>query len=518
MRHHAGWGLAIALLLSAADVAVAAPGSVKPIVTNKLRFRIPFRFDAAVLQRMNARELQLFASNNRGASWGLAQSITPQSGRFEYQATGDGEYWFAVRTIDGFGQAHPAGEQLDPGLIVMVDTAAPILELQVQAVGPGKVQLSWQSTDPNLDPASLRLEYLQPGSTEWQPVSVVPRNHGLTTWSVPQGGQVAVRGSISDLAGNQGLKQTQTTVAAGDPNARPAGPEIRQPIAEAPSAPMAALPRGPVISPGAPSDGRTPIPQPPLGTAPRFISGDATARPDIMQDRWTIPDPIAVEPNPTFRPQSQGRQRIINTRRFTLGYRVDDVGPSGVGGVDLFITQDQGRKWFRYGEDADRKSPFEVEVPQDGEYGFEVRVRSGAGLSMDPPQPGEPPSIQVLIDQTPPTLELMPMQQGQGTAMNQVLIRWRTTDTHPSDKPISLYYAPSPQGPWELISGWRPDTGTFPWTVAAGSPMQLYVRVMARDAAGNIAQAETTQPVVVDLTRPTARIVDVEVQPLPSPQ
>ncbi|OYW19058.1 MAG: hypothetical protein B7Z55_09580 [Planctomycetales bacterium 12-60-4] len=237
-------------------------------------------------------------------------------------------------------------------------------------------------------------------------------------------------------------------------------------------------------------------------------------RPNIVQDRWPAATPTS-EPS-TFR--LNGRQRIVNTLKFQLGYKVDDVGPSGVGGVDLYITPDNGRQWYRYGEDPDRTSPFEVQVPRDGEYGFTVRVRSGAGLGLEPPTPGESPSIQIVVDQTPPALELLPIRQGQGTDLNQITIQWKITEERPADKPVSIYYAPSPQGPWEPISGWRADTGSYAWSVGLGSPAQFWVRVVARDAAGNVTQAETTQPIVVDLARPTARIVDVEMMPTTTPR
>ncbi|HET6425955.1 MAG TPA: hypothetical protein VFG20_19855, partial [Planctomycetaceae bacterium] len=208
------------------------------------------------------------------------------------------------------------------------------------------------------------------------------------------------------------------------------------------------------------------------------------------------------------------RQRLVNTRHFQLGYTVDEVGPSGIGSVELFITQDNGRKWFRYGEDADHTSPFDVKLNQDGEYGFTIRVRSGAGLSNDPPTPGELPSMNVCVDLTPPALELLSVEQGRGQELNQILIRWRSQDAHPSDKAISLYYSANPNGPWEPISTWRQDTGSFAWGVGPGVPGQVFVRVMARDAAGNISKVDSTQPLLVDLTRPTARIVDVETSPV----
>ena len=213
-----------------------------------------------------------------------------------------------------------------------------------------------------------------------------------------------------------------------------------------------------------------------------------------------------------------GRQRVVNTRKFQVGYKVEDVGPSGIGGVEMFITQDNGQKWWKYGEDADQRSPFDVEVPQDGEYGFAIRVRSGAGLVNEPPQRGESPSIVVAVDQTPPAVELLPVQQGQGATANHLQIRWRVRDDHPAEKSVSLYYASNRNGPWEPISAWKEDSGSFDWTVGPGVPSHLFVRVMARDSAGNVSKAETSTAIVVDLSRPSARIVDVETPQAVGPQ
>ena len=132
------------------------------------------------------------------------------------------------------------------------------------------------------------------------------------------------------------------------------------------------------------------------------------------------------------------------------------------------------------------------------------------GLTNDPPLPGELPSIIVAVDQTPPTVELLSAQQGHGAGSNRVQVRWRIADEHLASKPVSVYYSPTRNGPWEAVSGWTDDQGGFEWAIAPGSPSQFYVRVVARDVAGNTAKAESQQPILVDLSRPTARIVDVE--------
>ena len=567
--------LVLAGLLCAQMPATAA--APQPIPTNKTRFRIPFKIDPAALQRLNARELQLHVSRDGGVTWELAQALPPDQAKFEYQSVGDGEYRFAVKTLDGRNQLHPPTGQYETGLIVQVDTLVPLLELSLQQLAPGKVQLTWNAADAHLDVSTLKLEYAQPGSQEWEPIEVTPKASGQIPWNVTQQGQVRVRGTIADMASNVGKGQTQMQVIpVGDPAPKPK-PARRVPIAGLdgsehvsitppaasgyrpppvqgmPSAmpPNAVLPdlvqpdplrpdarigastgaaetagdyRGPVITP---FGGTT------ISPGEQFVNGNNESRPEITKDRWgDLPGPAATQPNPTQQefavqqpyPMQQqnpvpqpnpalrnaGPPRVVNSRRFQVGYTVDDVGPSGIGAVELFITQDQGRKWWKYGNDPDRRSPIDVEVPQDGEYGFSIRVRSGVGLTNVPPLPGELPSIIVAVDQTPPTVELVSAQQGQGANSNRVQIRWRIADEHPAGKPVAVYYSATRNGPWEAISGWTDDHGGLEWPVAPGSPPQFYVRVVARDMAGNTAKAESPQPILVDLSRPTARIVDVE--------
>ena len=41
-------------------------------------------------------------------------------------------------------------------------------------------------------------------------------------------------------------------------------------------------------------------------------------------------------------------------------------------------------------------------------------------------------------------------------------------------------------------------------------PASIYFRLLARDAAGNIGSAQTSQPVLIDLKRPKARMLGVQ--------
>lgn len=522
MRRLVGMGLVAVAGWVGTDGPVWGAGPIPMKVTSKPHFRIPYRFDSAALQRMNAQELQLFVSRDRGASWELSQAIPPDSGKFEFEAPADGEYWFSVKTLDGRRQLQPDGRVFEPGLKVVVDTAEPRLDLSLQQPAPGRVQVAWHAHDANLDPASLLLEYRGPGAFEWQPLRVPPQRDGQSLLPVPQGGEFAVRGSVLDAAGNSGRSQQTLAVQGADGSGRRGGPDPRQPVAEGPS----------VVGPTMPHATRTdhapalsasiePVPRPepapasplmtPAPTGNRYVSDSPERRPEITQKRFPLPGE-GMPADPPARPGS-ARERVVKSPRFQVAYKVDDVGPSGVGGVEIYITQDRGKKWFKYGEDTDRQSPFDVIVPRDGEYGFDIRVRSGAGLAAEPPADGEAPAITVVVDQTPPQLELLSVQQGPGSDQNQLVVRWRAADPHPAEQSIAVHYAATKDGPWEPATDWRNDVGHFTWTIPPNGPAQVYLRVLARDAAGNVSQAETPRPVLIDLTKPTARIVDVEVTP-----
>ena len=534
----------------------------KPTYTSKTRFRIPFKIDDAALKRTDAREIQLHVSQNQGQTWELAQVLLPDGGKFEYDCSAEGEYWFAVKTLDGRRQLHPPRGTYETGLIVVVDTTNPTLDVALQQVAAGKVQLRWRATDTNLDINSLRIEYLTMASNDWVLLDIAPRARGETAWLVEKSGVVSVRGSISDLAGNAANARTQTDVDAANHPATKSRPIPQGKIATSPpdhETADAAVESGSTVSaltspslkrhdsdsfdgdfvPPSPTladaggnnsqtmqplklnSNRPRVPLPVSAPAKQFQttpalagSGNESTGPQkLVSQHMKKATPRNVSNHPTH------RHRYVSSRRFQLGYKLEDIGPTGIGAVELFITEDDGRTWWKYGDDPDQKSPFDVEVPEDKEYGFAIRVRSGAGLSMDPPVPGEPPAIIVDIDRTAPRIELLPTRQGQAGLANQLLLRWRITEEHPAEKPISIYYASKRNGPWEQITGWNEDAnGEFAWTVGNGVPAQFYLRVVARDAAGNVAKAETSQPIAMDSSHPTAQFLDVDASKVPGPQ
>lgn len=533
--------------LNSASAAVTS----SPVYTSKTQFRIPYHYDQAEIDRLGAREIRLYVSTDRGVTWNHLQSVPPTTRKFPFEATQDGEYWFSVRTLDSQNQLHPSGRVFEPGLRVVIDTTPPQLDLDLRQISPGKVQLIWNAEDQNLDPTKLVLEYSQNGSQNWQRVIVAPHGKGQTTWSISQGGVVSVRGVIKDRADNTGSSQKQIRVVAAASRTtlpkRPKEdlPDFNQPIAQGTLpdnsltrtepdtlspysdsadkvSPQPAQPHGldsqtPLANRQLPSvfpqqnrlEQVNPGPQSDQGQVKnQFVADDPEKRPNYAKNRY---------PQSATQNWAAERKQVLNGTKFQIGFEVDEVGPSGIGAVELYITEDNGQKWYKYGEDADKKSPFHVEVPHDGIYGFSLRVRSGVGLADALPKSGEKPDVVIVVDRTAPALKLNPVVQGLGGEANKVTISWAMSDQNPAEKSIAINFSTQPGGPWEPIVDWQEDQGRFTWSVRPGNPSKFYLQVIARDAAGNVSQEVTPEPIILDLTRPSGRIVDVEVLSKASP-
>jgi hypothetical protein len=201
---------------------------------------------------------------------------------------------------------------------------------------------------------------------------------------------------------------------------------------------------------------------------------------------------------------------MINSRIFELEYDLESVGPSGVKQIELWGTRDGGRTWTRFAVDQSKRSPLVVTVPEAGIYGFRLVVESGAGRSDSPPQSGDPPKIWIGVDLTKPTVRITSAAQGSDADANNLNISWQASDNMMlAARPISLSFSEAPGGPWIPMASGLANTGHYSWPIDNNTPSRIYLRIEARDEAGNIGVYETTQPIAVDQMVPKARIRDV---------
>ncbi|MCS7016692.1 MAG: hypothetical protein NZM42_11320 [Gemmatales bacterium] len=409
----------------------------EPFYVNQPNFRIPFQIEAT--ERLRLREVQLWVSMNQGSSWHEVSRAAPQEGHFSYRAAHDGVYWFLVRTVDVEGRVHPwSVEGARPGLVVVVDTIAPRVQLQALSPARQEVGVSWEVHDEHLDLNTLELEGRLPGS-DWQIQPIDRRAQGTRWWEAPPRGPVEVRLRVRDKAGNVGQASLVLPNVAGSAGFSPAPQESQ-------------------------ASGGT------LGGVP---------------------------------------MRIVNSSEVSLAYSLEDVGPSGIACVELWMTRD-GKVWTKLGEDDDRISPIIARLPGEGLYGLALAVRNGVGNGQPPPRAGEPPQLWLEVDLTPPRVQILGCEPSRGGENGILTVTWSASDKNLAARPISLYYATRPEGPWTTIATELENTGRFVWRIPTGTPYQFYLRIEAVDRAGNVGTAETSKPIIVDLSVPRGRLLGVE--------
>jgi hypothetical protein len=208
---------------------------------------------------------------------------------------------------------------------------------------------------------------------------------------------------------------------------------------------------------------------------------------------------------------SPDKVRKVNSTRISLDYKIDDVGPSDISIIEVYVKK-EGSGWKKYPKEATRKPPFVVDVDGEGRYGFSLVAKSGVGLSEEPPRDGDPPQIWVEVDLTKPVVEITDIIVGRGPDTGNLTITWKATDKNLSREPISIFYATKPEGPWTPVPGATnyENTGNFVWRMQGGLPYEFYMRVEALDEAGNIGEAKTLKTVKVDLSLPRARVIGIE--------
>jgi hypothetical protein len=178
--------------------------------------------------------------------------------------------------------------------------------------------------------------------------------------------------------------------------------------------------------------------------------------------------------------------------------------------VKLYMTRDDGRSWEELADDKDLQSPINATLPGEGVFGFRLVVESGAGLSKGPPMPGDAPELRIEVDLTPPYLELYapaPDPNGRDT----LILRWNASDKNLAPYPIMLEYSTGKSGPWMPITP-QPvaNTGNYVWKLSPRLPYRVYVRVTARDTAGNVGEVISPEPQLIDLTKPEGHLIGIK--------
>lgn len=543
-----------------AEFPTRTKATVVPILTRQRLFSIPFYLNPQVRP---PQEVLLFVSGDQGQTWSLYQRRRALDQKFDFQAGGDGEYWFVVRT-DQDGQ--PPDSNVKPEKIVVVDTVAPELTVTVDVTPSGSLQGRWHAADENLDHTTFRLQYQVPGEDQWLPVTVdLPSPEpqrteydGRVSWTVLQRqGSVRVRAEVLDRAGNSAEYDEQIELRAGVPAPLAGtfspgvdGRQRERPLINSPPPLPWTIDSTASEKPNDVHGTETGAPElpPPASASNRFVSDanpppseSSPVRPEAaqptapsdyvfrsddrgipMRESAGPPSEIKTSSNSevAFRqgnPASPVQETELRLRpdrslpmtaspRFNLEYEFVDINAQDVARVELWITEDAGRTWTFYGTDADRSPPFDVEVPREGIYGFRLLIQDQHGNSAIAPQAGDQPDLSIGVDWTRPEAKLNGARFIADFSGRALEINWEATDRNLGNTPIRLSYAGSPQDAWTPITADLPNLGQFRWRPDVDLPERLFLQLEVIDQAGNLTRVQMPEPIVVRETVPQGRI------------
>ncbi|HJT77088.1 MAG TPA: hypothetical protein VJ739_07770, partial [Gemmataceae bacterium] len=481
--------------------------------TNKQQFRLPFNLDER--ERQKLREIQLYVKYG-DEGWACRETAQPSQRAFTFHAAQDGEYSFNIVTVDKAGRPTPADVTHEaPALVVVVDTAAP--DLQVipvpAAVSPsGEDCLRCVVRDANPDPSTVKLEY-QAADKSWKALEPVPgspdlfRCPGKASWSG------RLRASATDRADNHATREVALEGPAAPhvtASAAPAHVETRSEKVAVPAPKPMPVTAGPDLNPPIV---RTSVKMP-AEPAPRH-EPPAVAHHEPMPPVHTEPAPAHRCACPAEREQGMANRQLLNSTHAVLDYRIDQVGPSGVSKVEVWMTADEGKTWQRLCEDRNHRSPVEFDLPREGLYGICIVVTNGNSISDPPPTAGTTPDWWIEVDTTRPTAQLQSVRPGSAEDAGTLLITWAASDKNLGNDPVDLYYATNQNGPWSPIGRGLRNDGAYRWTAPRDGTGQYYIRMDVTDRAGNLTRCETPQAVVLDLTHPKAKVLSVSTSPRP---
>ncbi len=486
--------------------------------------------------------LELEVSEDSGKTWQSVGKADSKQRQFQFQTQRDGAYWFRVKSLDRSGQLiDQPGEPMQ----IVIDSTKPAGQLLIDLDRKGDLQAEFRIVESSLDHSSIRLEYQTELDSAWKEVTCKTekgtQDHewiGSASWTIPhQATQLIVRLSGRDQAGNVfevtrmpklpktamgmtgSMKFASTRQGSGQ---EPVGsgvakptltlPKLPGPTLPGPTLPGSTLPSGLNLAPAAPKPAA-----PSVSNAPQMFTSTGLPVRSIEsipptsllgkdQDKSNVSQLPALEPPIQSQTSSKPNALHSSSKSFELDYAIVNDPGSPIASIELWGTLDQGKTWERWGVDADRESPFDIEVDTEGLFGFRMVIVGSNGLASRRPLPGDSADAWIHVDTSMPRARILSALAGKGSDAGALVIEYQAIDDHFIDRPISLYYSETMQGPWIPITQGAKNQGRFAWAGESHIPEKVFLKLQATDAAGNVGEHVLDLPVDVQSAAPRGKI------------
>ena len=517
--------------------------------TTQRHFAIPFQMPKPATPDAAAQQVEMSVSTDFGLTWTPAGSTSPPNSSVPFEANTDGEYWFRIRAID---QKNRARGSEGPDARVLVDAAAPRLSGRVWKGSDGEIMCRYAAADDSINMDSILFQYRQT-SGDWKSIATEPVLSRRSPahligeeiwWAGQEIDGLTVKISVADTAGHRTTKQfamlpTDPNVSQSDLANEIIAPALPSPLAGSNRRTQSVVVKDPLSNaqnmgkdwqptPGNSWSDGEPVAytqQSPVQarTAQGRIEGVSTTPlltissptlADAIEEKLKKPD-SSQNQEASFVAEYQGSPlHLMRVNSFSWEYSFnvpeDLQGPFR---VELWSTRDGGTSWERIAVDEDTASPIDVEFQGEGLFGCRLEiVRDIPGPPISP-RAGESPSTWIGIDTTPPQVTSLDVTMVDGNDSDAFEIRYAFEDPLAIPNSVRLSYSPHQTGPWATIATAQAINGTFNWKPHRSLPSRVFVRIEMPDAAGNIGESITLEPI----TLRTARFIGTLGSPRASP-
>ena len=519
---------ALAVLAATTGVgqpATAAPPPADVRFVNKRTLTVPVAFKPERIKDLD--KARLFVSRDNGATYEFHRQITPLEAGFLLEAKDDGVYWVQMQLIYRDGTLDPKDPTaVPPAEKLVIDTAKPTVTILSADAAGDELAVEWKIEDRNPADATTKVFYKPTGgdNTTWKEAPATAIKRRTIRFKPELTGPLTVQVATADLAGNIGAanREIGAKTASGFTPASATGGPLPAPALGGTStdaAPTGTVPLPPSDPPATPP---AVPPSNPFTEGPKAVAEGP--KPIAMGSGTGVVSAPAMPPAPAM--TDAPAAEFSKTPRFDLKYTLDG-GPSGVARVDLYVTRDDGRSWVRWSSHDGRETPLKVILDTrfnkevEGDYGFVLVPVSGAGLSDTAPTAGTAPEMRLRVDTTSPVIKVF-QPTADANNRNALLLHWEATDKNFGKEPLTVEYSEQPTGPWRSVAGGDvvpvaaggataptrlENTGSYSWQppLTLTTP-KVYLKFTAVDLAGNKSEVVTPNPILVDLTKPKARI------------
>lgn len=226
---------------------------------------------------------------------------------------------------------------------------------------------------------------------------------------------------------------------------------------------------------------------------------------EVVSDRFGIDGSV-----PEARATGPDRS---NSTTVQINYEIKNRGSTPVKSVTLYYRPERVKEWAKYGDDPDRESPFTF-AKADGAYGIYItcatEMGQKSGFVQKAPDPDTEAQLTLVIDATPPQLELTSFSTGgvymAGAAVD---LTWKMVESNPDPHGLSIYHSPDGGKSWSQIAQ-NVDAlkGSYRWILPNVSGARHKVRLVATDRFGNRGQTESEKMFTIDNDLPVVSVVE----------